>query len=173
MIKLFPLANTCSYFLISLIKVFIAKFLKVLLFFKGCNKNLFGKLSCLLSTTILTTMHISRISIVLKILISTVTAMNLSKYSMQIDTLINSTTGSSWLIDSFKLNSKLRCLLKCNLMANCYSITYKLDSISTDNCALYSRYFETSELVSFKNSLFYEKECKQALNFYFFSKLKK
>ena len=117
----------------------------------------------------MTTMHILIISLILKIITtSTMPTMSFKKYSIRIDTLINHTTGSSWLIDSFKLNSKFICLSKCNLMANCYSITY---SVSTaENCAFCSRYFETSELVSFKNSLFYEKECKQALNFYFFSK---
>ena len=87
-----------------------------------------------------------------------------NEYSFQIHTSINS---SSWLIGNSKKFHKTFCLIECNLLENCYSVTYKHDLCSANNCALYSTNFLPSELVSDINTNLYFKERKFNLKFFF------
>ena len=82
------------------------------------------------------------------------------KYSIQKDSSINDSLNSSSVIERWEVNSKLNCLMKCNLLTNCYSVTYNMDSNSTNNCVSYSKIFLTNELISSKNTNLYFKECK-------------
>ena len=87
-------------------------------------------------------------------------AIRLQKYFLKNDTSINSNSiDTSWLVGYYRLSSQLKCLAECNLITSCYSVVYNRDSKSTPNCELYSKYFETSELNSMKNTHLYFKEC--------------
>ena len=88
-----------------------------------------------------------------------------NKYSLQINT--STKIDSPYLIEKYKVNNKIMCLVQCNLIENCFSVAYNQNSIA--NCFLYSKYFSSNELTPLKNSLFYSKECK-AKNFNFISK---
>ena len=82
------------------------------------------------------------------------------KYSIQVDTSFARDVSSSlWLIQSYKKSGKNFCLVECNLNTDCDTATYSSDSSLIDNCALYSKYFATSELVSLKNTNLYSKDC--------------
>ena len=86
---------------------------------------------------------------------------NLQKYSIQSDTSIASAVSSTlWLIQSYKFKSKFECLSQCNLKVDCYTAAYSSNGSLIDNCALYSKYFNQSELVSLKNTNLYSKDCK-------------
>ena len=90
---------------------------------------------------------------------------NLQKYSIQSDTSIASAVSSTlWLIQSYKFKSKFECLGQCNLKTDCNTATYSSDSSLLDNCALYSKYFATSDLVSLKNTNLYSKDCEWDLS---------
>ena len=109
--------------------------------------------------------EISMISFMLLIIVNIRSAKFIqNKYSFQIDTSINS---SSWLIGNYKKSHKTLCLVECNLLENCRSVTYKHDLSSANNCDLYSKKFSASELVSNKNTHLYFKECKFNLIKYF------
>ena len=101
--------------------------------------------------------QISLISFILIIIRNIRSDQFIQKYSFQVDTSVNS---SSWLIGSYKKLHKTFCLVECNLLENCYSVTYKHDLSLTNNCALYSTIFSASELVLVKNTNLYSKECK-------------
>ena len=109
--------------------------------------------------------YISIVSIILIKMISTALATTSQKYSIQVDTSIGLTVSSIWLIQSYQKSDKTLCLVECNLKSDCYTATFSSDSSLLDNCALYSKYFETSELVSLKNTNLYSKEfqCKLKL----------
>ena len=99
-------------------------------------------------------------------IIMSVSGAELKKYSIQSDTSIGPSVSSIWLIQSYKFKSKFECLGQCNLKTDCYTATYSSDPSLLDNCALYSKYFTISELVSLKNTNLYSKEfqCKLKLN---------
>ena len=87
-----------------------------------------------------------------------------NKYSLQIDTSVNTRSiKSAYLIEIYKVSSKMMCLVQCNLIENCFSAAYYQNS--KVNCFLYSKYFAPSELTPLKNTLFYSKKCKK-INFY-------
>jgi hypothetical protein len=87
-------------------------------------------------------------------------AKNSQKYSMVVNTSIGSSVNSLWLIQSYKLKSQFDCLAQCNLKSDCYTAIYSSNSSLLDNCALYSKYFATSEFISFENNYLYFKECR-------------
>ena len=90
---------------------------------------------------------------------------SLQKNSIQSDTSIASAVSSTlWLIQSYKFKSKFECLGQCNLKTDCNTATYSSDSSFLDNCALYSKYFATSDLVSLKNTNLYSKDCEWNFN---------
>ena len=82
------------------------------------------------------------------------------KYSSMFNTSINSNKISSRLIGNYLMNGKLKCLAQCNSIVNCYTLIYNKDLNSSTNCALYSKYFATSELISLENYVLYYRECK-------------
>ena len=101
---------------------------------------------------------IKNIAIVIQ-LITIGLAGNLQKYSIQSDTSIASAVSSTlWLIQSYKKLDKTSCLVECNLKSDCYTAAFSSNGSLLDNCALYSKYFATSELVSLKNTNLYSKE---------------
>ena len=108
--------------------------------------------------------YISIVSIILIKIISTALATTSQKYSKQVNTSIGSTVSSIGLIQSYKFKSKFECLGQCNLKTDCYTATYSSDSSLLDNCALYSKYFATSDLVSLKNTNLYSKDCEWILS---------
>ena len=84
------------------------------------------------------------------------------KYFVQNNISINSTSiDSSWSVGYYTFKSKTICLAECNSITSCYSAVYNQDAKAIPNCALYSKYFETSEKDSMKNSYLYSKECKK------------
>ena len=102
---------------------------------------------------------------------TTVLANIFQKYSLQIDTSIKNSISSLWLIGNYKLNSKLQCLSQCNLMKDCYSVTYNMDLISTNNCAMYSKIFEANELISLNKTNLYSQHCKKIIYLIFFTSI--
>ena len=99
------------------------------------------------------------VSIILIKIISTAKATTSQKYSIQVDTSINPTVSSIGLIQSYKKSDKTSCLVECNLKVDCYTATYSSNSSLLDNCALYSKNFATSDLVTLKNTNLYSKDC--------------
>jgi hypothetical protein len=87
-----------------------------------------------------------------------------NKYSAEVNTSIDSTVSLSWLIQSYKLKSKFECLAQCNFKSDCYTATYSSDSGSLDNCILFSKYFNQSELVSLEDTNLYSKDFACKLN---------
>ena len=86
----------------------------------------------------------------------------LQKYSIQSDTSIASIVSSTlWLIQCYNKSDKTSCLVECNLKTECYSATYNSNESLLDNCALYSKYIATSELVSLKNTNLHAKDCER------------
>ena len=97
------------------------------------------------------------ISFMLMIKINIKPAQFIQKYKFKIDVSINSSSG---LIGKYKKSHKTFCLTECNLQENCYSVIYKNDLSLAYNCALHSKNFSASELVSDKNTYLYFKESK-------------
>ena len=83
----------------------------------------------------------------------------MQKYSFQVDTSISPAVSSLWLLQGYKKSDKSFCLVECNSLSDCYTATFSSDSSVLDNCVLYSKYFNKSELVSLKNTNLYAKEC--------------
>ena len=82
-----------------------------------------------------------------------------NKFFLQVDTSINtSSINSTYLIQKYRLSSKMVCLVQCYSIENCRSASYYQDAIS--NCFLYSKHFAPGELTPLKNTLLYSKECK-------------
>jgi hypothetical protein len=86
-------------------------------------------------------------------------ANNSQKYSILVNTSIDLNLSSLWLIQSYKKSDKTSCLVECNLKSDCYTAIYSSNSSLLDNCALYSKYFATSEFISLENINLYSKEC--------------
>jgi hypothetical protein len=86
-------------------------------------------------------------------------AKNSQKYLIEVNTSIDLNLSSLWLIQSYKKSGKTSCLVECNLKSDCYTVIYSSDSTVTDNCALYSKYFNQSEFISLENMNLYSKEC--------------
>ena len=108
---------------------------------------------------------ISSVLIILIKIISTALAALSQKYSIQVDNSIGHSVSSSlWLIQSYQKSDETLCLVECSLKKDCYTATYSSDSSLIDNCALYSKYFATSDLVSLKNTNLYSKDCEWNFN---------
>ena len=108
--------------------------------------------------------YILIVSIILIKIISAALATTSHKYSIQVDTSIGPTVSSIGLIQSYQKSDKTLCLVECNLKKDCYTLTFSSDSSLIDNCALYSKYFATSDLVSLKNTNLYSKDCEWNFN---------
>ena len=104
----------------------------------------------------------SVISLTVKLIIATELVSVSQRYSVKIDTSVNCSLHSTWLIGHYEVKSRFKCLAKCNLITNCYSVTYNMDTNSASNsCALYSKIFLTSELISLKNTnMYFKAQCK-------------
>ena len=106
-------------------------------------------------------LHLISISFIIKIQTATELVSVSQKFSIQKDTSINGSLNQSWLIENYKINSKLKCLAHCNLITSCSSVTFNTDPSSINNCALYSKVFLSSELVSLKDTnLYFKAQCK-------------
>ena len=107
---------------------------------------------------------IVKISIILFLLKIILTKESYKEYSFQTETSINlNSIDSALLIGFYTLSNKFNCLSLCNSIKSCYSVVYNEESNLTHQCALYSKYFSSTELVPLKNASFYSKECKELI----------
>ena len=97
-------------------------------------------------------------------IILNVSSKRFQKYSSEVDTSIGLSVSSKWLIQNYKKSDKTLCLQECNLNDGCYTATYSSDSGSLDNCILFSKYFNQSELVSLEDTNLYSKDFACKLN---------
>ena len=101
----------------------------------------------------------------LKLSILIINAELLQKYVTNTGNSINSTLSYPWLIGNYNFKKTINCLIKCNLISSCYTVTISNMSDSLfANCTLYSKYFSSSEMVSLPNTNLYYKDCKIVLS---------
>ncbi len=88
--------------------------------------------------------------------IASVQSLKSHSYSLQRNVNV---IANPWLFA--KTISKMSCISKCNLDDNCLSVVYSTESLTTsDNCFLYTKYFNINEFFTSENTYLYMKKCK-------------
>ncbi len=88
--------------------------------------------------------------------LASVQSMKSHSYSLQKNVNVIATP---WLFA--KTISKMSCISKCNLEDNCLSVVYSTESLKTsNNCFLYTKYFDVNEFFTSENTYLYIRKCK-------------
>ena len=85
---------------------------------------------------------------------------NFQKYNILKNTKVNQSLTLNWTIELVFTVSRINCLISCNLDETCLTLVYNKD---TGNCLLYTKNFQSNDLVNSNGLDFYSKNCN--LNF--------
>jgi hypothetical protein len=79
-----------------------------------------------------------------------------NRYQAQMNLKIKTSFEPNWIISSLRKKSKIFCLAECNLNDKCLTSVY-MESVKSENCFLYRKYFESNETTTANYSNLYKK----------------
>ncbi len=83
-----------------------------------------------------------------------------NNYQVQNGVNINSNVDTSWIISSIRKESHILCLAVCNSNQECLSSVYMDESVANNNCILYKKYFDSTEITTSNNTKLFIKNSK-------------
>jgi hypothetical protein len=83
-------------------------------------------------------------------------ASNFQKYNILKNTNVNQSLTQNWTMGLVFTVSRINCLTSCNLNETCLALVYTED---TGHCLLYTKNFQSNDLVNSNGLDFYSKNC--------------